>query len=756
NRINIYWKGLSYELVDNNKQKANKFIINDLNGQLSSGQLTGILGPSGAGKSTFIECLLGKRRTGLSGRVWAKHSSNKKVKLRIAYNAQNDSLVNELTVDEALRYALQLAGNAISNKRYDLFHTGAAAVQMVSHGLGSSSSDTNNNVKEEPLDRKYNINDYIDDQEVIDNNNTKRETIAMLRHSSSSSSSDDKTIDKPLASQSLSTTITPPQLSDDDLYVQQLLKAIGLVGCSHVRTGSISGGQKKRLSIALELIFSPNILLLDEPTTGLDSRSSYQCLSLLKTLSSNREPLIIGASIHQPTARLLGFFDNIYVLSVGGQCVYSGPTQTLVEHLSAFGLNCPVFHNPADYVIEMASGGHGSDPIETLVAYERQKSRALLNTHTIAKHELIVDQSSSSSHRRGNSSRNAMVNNRAQRCQRTVWRQVMDTWILTRRSALVARRSALVVWLRLVALVMVLITRKAALLEVNSTDQPDIECMSLWTAAKLVATVDRDHITLNVGLKFVIYLTNIAAGLLFAHLIGVFPTLFTLALELNTMIKEHFNNWYSFKSYYISKTLVDLPIIILFTVVYSIIEVVIIADRDWDLWYLCSVTSIFLVIANVSHSLGIFLSSLFINNVMPGLVIFSVIFAGNFMFSGCIILIRQMPVYFQWFSYLSIFRLGGEALLLQGFNIKPCPNSADYPISMEQLGCQMGVDMSIVNDCMDWADSTANMTQFGLDTFNRFHSVSTLDKIISVVKLEPHDLYINCTLLTIYSILLRN
>ena len=126
------------------------------------------------------------------------------------------------------------------------------------------------------------------------------------------------------------------------INVQNMIQAFGLDQCARVRTNNISGGQKKRLSIALELIFSPNILLLDEPTTGLDSVSSFQCLSLLKTLSYNKDPLVIAASIHQPTARLLSFFDNIYVLALDGNCIYSGPTDKLVAHLFGFGLVCPV------------------------------------------------------------------------------------------------------------------------------------------------------------------------------------------------------------------------------------------------------------------------------------------------------------------------------------------------------------------------------------------------------------------------------
>ena len=68
-RLTLHWNRLSYKTND-------KTILNEVNGQIVSGQLTGILGPSGSGKTTLIECLAGKRKAGLSGRVWVKNTNN--------------------------------------------------------------------------------------------------------------------------------------------------------------------------------------------------------------------------------------------------------------------------------------------------------------------------------------------------------------------------------------------------------------------------------------------------------------------------------------------------------------------------------------------------------------------------------------------------------------------------------------------------------------------------------------------------------
>lgn len=134
----------------------------------------------------------------------------------------------------------------------------------------------------------------------------------------------------------------------------------GLTQCADVRVANCSGGQKKRLSIGLELIFSPNVLLLDEPTTGLDSVSSLQLILLLKSLVRSH-PIIICASIHQPSAKLFSYFDHLYVMSSVGTCIYNGKREDLLSHLNDYNLNCPIFHNIADFVLEVASGLNGKE-----------------------------------------------------------------------------------------------------------------------------------------------------------------------------------------------------------------------------------------------------------------------------------------------------------------------------------------------------------------------------------------------------------
>lgn len=118
--------------------------------------------------------------------------------------------------------------------------------------------------------------------------------------------------------------------------VHRMLKSLGLNDVKHMKVGSplhkkISGGQRKRLNIALELLREPTVLFLDEPTSGLSSRDSENILDLLKELALKGK--LIFVVIHQPSSDIFKRFDRLVVLDNGGYIIYNGNP---VESISYF------------------------------------------------------------------------------------------------------------------------------------------------------------------------------------------------------------------------------------------------------------------------------------------------------------------------------------------------------------------------------------------------------------------------------------
>lgn len=124
--------------------------------------------------------------------------------------------------------------------------------------------------------------------------------------------------------------LTEEELND---RIISLLKNLDLMSTKDLKVGNvlektISGGQRKRLNIGLELLREPSVLFVDEPTSGLSSRDSENIMDLLKELTL--KGTIIFVVIHQPSSNIYKMFDKMFILDVGGYCVYYGnPVEAL-------------------------------------------------------------------------------------------------------------------------------------------------------------------------------------------------------------------------------------------------------------------------------------------------------------------------------------------------------------------------------------------------------------------------------------------
>lgn len=145
---------------------------------------------------------------------------------------------------------------------------------------------------------------------------------------------------------------------DRKILVDRLLQELGLSSCADTLIGGhiirgISGGEKKRTSIAVEIVFNPSVLFLDEPTTGLDSYIALQIMNMLIRLSKERNSTII-ATIHQPSSQIFNNFDKLLLMSFGSS-VYMGRAQSVIGFLESNNFPIPKNYNPADHCMNVLS-----------------------------------------------------------------------------------------------------------------------------------------------------------------------------------------------------------------------------------------------------------------------------------------------------------------------------------------------------------------------------------------------------------------
>ncbi|CAG8547496.1 37058_t:CDS:2 [Gigaspora margarita] len=138
--------------------------------------------------------------------------------------------------------------------------------------------------------------------------------------------------------------------------VENIIQILNLSKCSNTIIGNmrirgISGGEKKRVSIANELLTDPSVILLDEPTSGLDSSLALELVQTLKELARKQQKTIIIV-IHQPSSQVFELFDKL-LLMADGHVVYFGDSADTVDYLANEGFICHPNFNPADYMLEL-------------------------------------------------------------------------------------------------------------------------------------------------------------------------------------------------------------------------------------------------------------------------------------------------------------------------------------------------------------------------------------------------------------------
>ena len=170
---------------------------------------------------------------------------------------------------------------------------------------------------------------------------------------------------------------------------ESILFKMGLRDCANNKVGSvlvkgISGGEKRRVTIAMQILTEPRVLLLDEPTSGLDAFTAASIIDVLRGLAEEGRTLIL--TIHQSRSDLFKHFGNVLLLARGGFPVYAGKGSQMLPHFASLGYNCPTATNPADFALDLISVDLQHSARE---ATSREKVRSLISNWNHAQPHLI-------------------------------------------------------------------------------------------------------------------------------------------------------------------------------------------------------------------------------------------------------------------------------------------------------------------------------------------------------------------------------
>ncbi|EDV57180.2 ATP-binding cassette sub-family G member 1 [Drosophila erecta] len=480
--------------------------------------------------------------------------------------------------------------------------------------------------------------------------------------------------------------------------IDDILLTLSLSEHRYTMTRNLSGGQKKRLSIALELVSNPPIMFFDEPTSGLDSSTCFQCIHLLKMLAAGGRTVI--CTIHQPSARLFEMFDQLYTLA-DGQCVYQGSTKQLVPFLSTLNLECPSYHNPASYVIEVSCGEHGDHTRKLVDAIDNGKRdvrssadyaglKARNDLVKVQNLKAILDKNDASSVSGGKYEENLTLNNGL--LNGMVNDIVKESNVSSALVTTNEKGDAMIDVEKSVNCTTALLTE-----EITSPERyPTSQFHQFWVVLKRTLLFSYRDWTLmylrlfahllvgfligalyydigNDGAKVLSNLGFLFFNMLFLMYTSMTITILSFPLEMPVLLKENFNRWYSLKSYYLAISVADLPFQAIFCVIYVSI-VYYFTSQPWELFRFSMFLSACLLISFVAQSVGLVVGAAM--NVQNGVFLAPVMSVPFLLFSGFFVSFDAIPVYLRWITYLSYIRYGFEGTAL-----------ATYGYGREKLRC---------------------------------------------------------------------
>lgn len=319
--------------------------------------------------------------------------------------------------------------------------------------------------------------------------------------------------------------------------VENAIEMVGLQNQANTMVGTplqkgISGGQKRRLSVASQMINNPSVLFLDEPTSGLDSSASFYVVNVIKQMAMKFH-LIVIISIHQPSTSTFKLFDRILFLSKG-KTIYNGYLKDLNGYFKSIGKPIPTYYNPAEYVLEMINTDFGTNEDTPESDLDTCYSIDCLNKKWEAsplKKEQTCPQLKEKD--------NALGLTKSYCCQLKF--NLQQTWILIQRLAIKSRRDVLAYYVRIVMYLGLAIMMGTVWLRLSDKQvniQPFINALFFSGA----------------------FMSFMSVAYIPAYL-----------EDYQTYRKEHMNGMYGPSAFVISNFIIGLPFIFIIAIIFSVV-----------------------------------------------------------------------------------------------------------------------------------------------------------------------------------------
>lgn len=461
--------------------------------------------------------------------------------------------------------------------------------------------------------------------------------------------------------------------------IDEILVAMGLDESRYTLTGELSGGQRKKLAIALELINNPPIMFLDEPTSGLDSTSSKQCIALLKQLAQEGRTII--CTIHQPSAILFNMLDHLYVIAEGN-CVYTGSTHNLVPYLNNIGLHCPKHYEPADFLMEICNGDYGSHISKLVELIENGRSDVWRSTKTLYLNKSKEFVTSQQMTRRLYSFE--MEFKHTPYYAANFWRQLC---ILIKRNAIRLLRDRVFALLRIV-----------------------MHCAIALIIGTLYFKIGQDaaYVLDNFNLSYY--------NIMFLVYSAFSSTMIMIPLELPILKREHFNRWYKLRSYYLAGKLADFLVQLIATFVYTIIVYYMSGQlpesRRFGLYMLmCFIASL------VGQTAGLIIGSAL--KVQDSVIFGPFAIMPFLLLSGFFVNSKDVHSYLHWMFDMSFFKYAFEGVLM-----------ATYGYDRAKLKCSV--------DYCHFAIPKKFLIELGMENINYWFNVAVLISMCIVLDIVAY------------------